>query len=66
MARTKKQSTDAAVREIRRKTRRKLLPDQSVASRGWVIESARFPRSAPETLVAEVGWAADLTIQGES
>jgi len=45
MARTKKQSTEAAVREIRRKTRRKFAPEEKVRI---VLEGLRGEQSISE------------------
>ncbi len=42
MARTKKQSTEAAVREIRRRTRRKFAPEEKVRI---VLEGLRGEQS---------------------
>jgi transposase len=43
MTRTKKQSTEAAVREIRRRTRRKFAPEEKVRI---VLEGLRGEQSA--------------------
>ncbi len=45
MARTKKQSTEAAVREIRRRTRRKFAPEEKVRI---VLEGLRGEQSISE------------------
>ncbi len=45
MPRTKKQSTEAAVREIRRRTRRKFAPEEKVRI---VLEGLRGEQSVPE------------------
>jgi hypothetical protein len=47
MTRTTKQSTEAAVREIRRKTRRKFAPEEKVRI---VLEGLRGERNARERL----------------
>ena len=56
MARTKKQSTEAAVREIRRKTRRKFAPEEKVRI---VLEGLRGEQSISE-LCRREGIASNL------
>ena len=56
MARTKKQSTQAAVREIRRKTRRKFAPEEKVRI---VLEGLRGEQSISE-LCRREGIASNL------
>ena len=53
MARTKKQSTEAAVREIRRKTRRKFAPEEKVRI---VLEGLRGEQSISELCRRIVPW----------
>jgi transposase-like protein len=56
MTRTKKQSTEAAVREIRRKTRRKFAPEEKV----WIVlEGLRGEQSISE-LCRREGIASNL------
>jgi len=56
MTRTKKQSTEAAVREIRRKTRRKFAPEEKVRI---VLEGLRGEQSISE-LCRREGIASNL------
>ena len=56
MARTKKQSTEAAVREIRRRTRRKFAPEEKIRI---VLEGLRGEQSLSE-LCRREGIAANL------
>jgi transposase len=56
MARTKKQSTEAAVREIRRRTRRKFAPEEKVRI---VLEGLRGEQSISE-LCRREGIASNL------
>ena len=56
MARTKKQSTEAAVREIRRRTRRKFAPEEKIRI---VLEGLRGEQSISE-LCRREGIAANL------
>ncbi len=50
MTRTKKQSTEAAVREIRRRTRRKFAPEEKVRI---VLEGLRVELSISELCLLE-------------
>ena len=56
MADNKKQSTEAAVREIRRRSRRKLLPEEKIRI---VLEGLRGEQSVSE-LCRREGIAANL------
>ncbi len=57
MARTKKQSTEAAVREIRRRTRRKFAPEEKVRI---VLEGLRGEQSISE--LCRIAKASDLPL----
>ncbi|MBW2693206.1 MAG: hypothetical protein JRE57_11325 [Deltaproteobacteria bacterium] len=50
MTRTKKQSAEAAVREIRRKTRRKFAPEEKVRI---VLEGLRASKASPSCAAAK-------------
>ena len=70
MSRTKKQSTEAAVREIRRKTRRKFAPEEKVRI---VLEGLRGEQSISESCRREgiasnlyYRWSKDFLEAGKS
>ena len=59
MPRTKKQSTEAAVREIRRRTRRKFAPEENREHQRFMLETELSDAVGAVTDENGLGWMAD-------